>query len=354
MKKGKKTALIFPPLGLDRRMLERVSFLFGPPGVCLPWFMDLQVENGKNTGPSTYFILRPPEEMRPPEDFPKLLQEYRIWMRDHSNRSALSFLSAVKGVREPEETQREIQKMVREGSRADVLERDKNVSLKAHLVLHLAARLERERQETEHALRQSKHQGSPLKEALGEEADVPDILDDLPPSLLQPVIEHDLLEDVCEAWLSLFGGLVQEESILVTFHEDIQHFISALFEEAVSQLNLIRKIPKVSFDIGDPLFPSSREISIPREGGRQKGIMSVMYELKRELHIKGKKGLGESAGLIHSLQEALPPGNDSHSIHVDMVSLPAIEETHPSQSQGILNGLSGKTLVFLREDSENG
>ncbi|MBW2096122.1 MAG: hypothetical protein JRI80_14685 [Deltaproteobacteria bacterium] len=352
MEKEGKTTLIFPPLGLGRRMLERVSFLFGPPGICLPWFMDLPDENRENAVPSTSFILRPPEELRPPGDFPKLLQEYRVWMKDHSDRSALSFLSAGERINDPEDTRWEIQKMVREGHRIDIVEQKKNEGLKWHLILHLAARLEREREEAEKALRKSRQQGSPLKEALGEGADVLDIMDDLSPSLLPPVIEHDLLEDVCEAWLGLFGALVQRESILVTFDEEIFKFLTTLFAEAVSRLNLIQNLPGVCFHIGDPISLAARESSVSREGSLQKRSMAALYELARELHRKGEK-TPESAGLIHSLQKMFPGKNDPGSIRVEMLSLPDREEAHTSQGQGILHGLSGKTLVFLKADSEN-
>lgn len=354
MEEGKKTTLIFPPLGLGRQMLERVSFLFGPPGVCLPWYMNLPVENGENTAQTTFSILRPPEDLKPPEDFPKLLQEYLVWMKDHSHRSARSFLSAAKELRETEDTQWELQKMIREGPTINTLEQKRNEGLKWHLILHLAARLEQERQEAEDALRQSMQQGPPLKEALGEGADVPDFMDDLAPSLLHPGFEQDLFEDICEAWLGLFGELIQEGTILVTFDEEIHTFVSTLFEEALSQLNSIQKLPRASFYLGDPLSFTSQEISVSSESGLQKRAMTAMRELERELHNRGKGTAGESAGLMHSLQEMLPPKNNFGSLRLEILSLPGIEGAHPSQSYPLLNGLSEKTLVFLKADSENG
>lgn len=351
MQEGKKTTLVFPPLGLSKEMLERASFLFGPPGVCLPWYMGSAAENGDNDSPSSYSVLRPPEDLKPPEGFPRLLEEYRAWMKDHSDRSALSFLSTAKWIREP--TRWEIQKMVREGSAINSLELKRNEGLKWHLILHLAARLEREQQEAENALRHSRHQGSPLKDALGEGAEVPDFMDDLSSSLLHPVIEQDLFEDICKAWLGLFGGLIQEETILVTFDEAIHTYVSTLFEEAVSQLDLIQDLPKASFHMGDPLSFVSREISISSEGGVQKRVMSAMCDLERDLFNRDEGAASERAALIHSLQEMLPPRNDSDSIRLEMVSLPGIEGLHPSHSYPLLNGLSEKMLVFLKADLEN-
>jgi len=354
MEQGKKTTLVFPPLGLSKGMLERASFLFGPPGVCLPWYMGSATENGDNDSLSSYSVLRPPEDLKPPEGFPRLLEEYRAWMQDHSHRSALSFLSAEKAFREPEDTRWELQKMVREGSTINTLEQKRNEGLKWHLIMHLAARLEQERHDAEDTLLQSRLQGSPLKEALGEGVDIPDFMDDLSPSLLHPIVEQDLFEDICEAWLGLFGGLLEEGTILVTFKENINAFVSSLFEEAVSQIDLIQKLRGVSFDLGDPLSLSSREISISSEGELQKRVMATMFELERGLHRQGDGAADGSAGLIHSLQEMLPPGNGSGSLHLEMVSLPGTKSAPSPQRSPLLNSLSEKTLVFLKADLENG
>ena len=354
MNKSDKIALIFPPFGLSQGNLESASFLFGPLGVCLPWYMDGPTGQGGNINSSTGSILRPPEELKPPEDFPKLVREYLAWMEEHADRSALSFLSALTGRNEPEDTRWQIQKILREGSAPETSESIKNDRLKWHLILHLAVRLEQERREAENTLRESANQGSPLKDALGEEAESPDIMKDISPSLIQPVAERGLLMHICEAWLGLFGKLLQKETTLVTFHGEIYSFVNSLFEETVFEFNVIQELPRASFSLGSPLSPTHRKAGKEGKEDLTKKLGSVLYELKNELHYKEGRMQEKITELVHSLQKMLPPGEHSHFIRVEMCSLPDIRGSHLSRNQAALHGFSGKTLVFLREGTENG
>ncbi len=217
MTEGKQTALIFPPLGLDQHMLERASLLFGAIGICIPWYMDEPIGKKGDAITPPYSILRPPEKRKPPEYFPKLLREYRVWMTAHVGRSPSSFLSTIRENHVHDEPSWEIRKMVRKGVESEATEQQKHETLKWHLMLHLAVQLDQEREKAEHALRQTKQFGSPLKEALGVESEGTDFFADLSPQLLQPKIGVEQAEEICHAWLGLFAERVQEAPLFVTF-----------------------------------------------------------------------------------------------------------------------------------------
>ena len=354
----KQITLIFPPLGLDQQMLDRASLLFGAIGICIPWYMDEPIGKKGNATTPVYPIFRPPEERKPSECFPKMLQEYRVWMRAHVGRSASIFLSTERENRENDESSWEIRKMVRKGVQSEAAEQQKHEILKWHLMLHLAAQLEQEQEKAEHALRQTMQFGSPLKEALGEETDGTDFLADLSPQLLRPKSEVEQVEEICYAWLGLFGERVQKAALLVTFSKEIFQFLSTLFEESISQISTIESLPHASFCMGDPCSTPSSHSILSEETDLVTETRAILRKLEKELYYKNGKGKGQerTEGFIRSLQQLFPLERGCDTLSVNMLSLPRRETLHASHEQAIFQIFSGKTVVFLEMDpphSEN-
>lgn len=354
MQMGQKSIAvhIFPSLGLTLGMLRRVSILFGRPAVYLPWQMELPFEKGDSDDQKAFEIIRPTETMRPPEYFPRLLTEYRTWMRYNPGRTDSALLAAAQQIPN-EDTRWEIQEMVRKGTRVSDVGKSKDLALKWHLLLHLAAAMEKEAGEAEDTLRRLKDQDSPLKEALGEDSGASDLMGDLSDSLVQPVIEDYLLENVCEAWLGLFGEFIKREALLVTLDEKIEDYVKGIFEETTSEIGMVRPISRIHLRVPDPLNLSSRGPAAPDSGDLQKELPFLTQRIIRGLREKDNGDLDEVNALVAAIEEKFRGQSGLGMIRVDIVSLPVITGPHSAQGQVILNGLEGKSLASVREVSNH-
>lgn len=81
-------AIIFPHSYLPGSARDRILSCFGPITVCQPWYMEPAAGIESNDGRIT--IVRPPEELKPPEDFRKILSEYRLWMSQNRGYTPIS------------------------------------------------------------------------------------------------------------------------------------------------------------------------------------------------------------------------------------------------------------------------
>jgi hypothetical protein len=344
---------LFPFQHPDPRMMKRISILLGRPTICLPWHMEDLADEGDGATTDLPRVIRPPEDLRPREDFPRLLQEYRKWMRENPDRSCPAFLAA-REMHPAEETHWEIQRMVRRGTGDRRIEQKRASSLKWHLLLRLAWELEKERRDAEAALQHLRDHDSPLKEALGEDLGGPGLMDDLSESLAGPVFEHRLLEDSCEAWLNLFETSVNRESILVTHNEKILFFVRELFEEALSRVDEMRAIPFLSFHVTDPLsFPPQEPGESMRADPAGRANL-IIREIIETLQREGSLDPDVLSAQISAMDELLPSHSTPDLLRVELLSLPKVKGPIPSQWRTIMNGLSGRTLVFFDGISRNG
>ncbi len=354
MKEGKRTVLIFPPHRLGRQMVERISFLFGRPTICLPWQMELPYENGGAADQEFFDIARPPREMMPPEHFSRLLAEYRAWVKDNPDRSRWAFLGAAREFYPQEDNRWEIQQMVRKGAGHGDTHGREALALKRHLLLHLAAAMEKETDDAEEALRRLKKQDSPLKAVLDEDPEGPGFMDDLSPSLSQPIFESDRMGDICEAWLGLFETRIKEAPLLVTLDEKIQGYVRELFEEAASAVDLIYPLPTIYFQVPDPFTLSSEGLGNAGIHELQKSVMLLISEMIKAL-LEGKGGnTDEMNVLTKEMNSKFPARGSTTLIRVEILSLPVVKAPHSVQKPAILNGLEGKALALVRKFSKDG
>jgi len=354
MEEGKRTVVIFPPYRLDRQMVERVSSLFGRPTVCLPWLMELPYENGGSVDRDFFDVARPPREMMPPDFFFRLLAEYRAWVQDNPDHSRWAFLAAARQFYPHEDNRWEIQEMVRKGAGDVDIRGPEGLALKRHLLLHLAAAMEKETDDAEETLRLLKGQDSPLKVVLGEDPGGTGFMDDLSPSLAQSVVESDLMGDVCEAWLGLFETPIKEAPLLVTLDEKIQGYVRGLFEEATSGVDLIHPLPTIHFQVRDPLSLSSRGSGNARIHELQKSVMLLIRRIADALPVGNGVNPDEINALIKGMEKNFPARGNTHLIEVEILSLPVVKAPGSAQKPAILKGLGGKALALVRKFSNDG
>ena len=217
----KSDAILFPHSYLPGSARNRLLDSFSPITVCQPWFMESDALLESNNG--TVTIMHPPEELKPPGDFKRLLSENRLWMRQNRGHSA--FLHTGTG----EDATWEIRESIRKTGDAVAASAEEN-TLKWHLILHLERELEADRTSAEEMLIQMKGKKSPLEEALGEANTSQGLFEDLPLSEAHPSIDERHLKQVLAAWFGLFGGSLQDDSILLTLDSHVMDYATGLFE----------------------------------------------------------------------------------------------------------------------------
>lgn len=228
------SGVLFPHTFLKKRDLQRLSPHLEGLKVCQPWFMEsLYTEKNGDDLPFLE-ILRPPEGLRPQEDFLKLLSEYRRWMNDNLKRGDKSFARYAQE-QDPENSSWAIRQMIKNRQpSSDVSPSD---VLKWHLVLHLAREHEESLEEAEELYSSIMGQPGPLSEALWENA--PSEVSAPGSKTREPnnLPDESLLPQIIEAWLGLFSSHLKDGSILITLDKRIIEHLSSHFEDACSGLD---------------------------------------------------------------------------------------------------------------------
>lgn len=241
-----RTAILFPHSYLSRSARDRILSSFGSITVCQPWYMESAVGTEENDDRIT--IIRPPEDLKPPEDPRKLLSEYRLWMSQNQGYTPPPAKGGEDATWEIRHTLRQTGKEVRKPVEEQ--------GLKWHLILHLERELEENRTAADEMLLRVKAERSPLAEAIGETNPSHGLLDDLPLSNSHLSIGERHLSPVLGAWFGLFGRSLPDGGSLVTIAPDVLSYAAELFgtglpepsrENGTSSLQTIH-LPRSSVD----------------------------------------------------------------------------------------------------------
>jgi hypothetical protein len=214
------SVFLFPHSRLPLAAKDEILSSFQTLIVCRPWYMEAAGDAEDDHGRTR--IIYPPEDLKPPKDFMKLLAEYRVWMSQNRGYTPPP-------VGAGEDATWEIRHILRHTGK-DVSAQVEEQALKWHLILHLERELEESRTSADEMLLQVKAEKSPLAEALGE-ATVPNgFFDDLALSDSPSSIEERHLKQVLGAWFGLFGRVVPQDGILLTMTPDVFNYAAELFE----------------------------------------------------------------------------------------------------------------------------
>jgi len=220
-----RTAILFPHSYLPGSARDRILSFFGTITVCQPWYMGSAAGTESNDGRIT--IVRPPEDLKPPEDFRRLLSEYRLWMRENQGHAAPIHTGT------GEDASWEIRQAIRQ-TEGEVPATAQSHALKWHLILHLGRKLEEDRASADEMLIQVKAKKSPLEGALGEANPSRGFLEDLPFSDPHPSIEERHLRQILAAWFGLFRRTLPHDSTLLTFDAQVMDYAIGRFEAETS------------------------------------------------------------------------------------------------------------------------
>jgi len=337
---GKMTdlaAIICPHSSVPEKKLKAILSFFGSVKVGQPWFTDQPVPLPDS---GAVRLLYPPENLKPSGDFRRLLAEYRGWVRTNHDKGFDSFLAFKEQKLQGEEATWEIRGELRHKERQP-REARRQHTLKWHLFLHLAQEIEERGQEAEELLRTLKEQDSPLKGAIEEEGEPPGPLADLPGFDGSPILTEAGMNQVMEAWFSLFEEHLSGEVVLLILSPPIFQHLCETWEEwggGTASADMEFRVPDFSrFDLTVAMKERDRFLDSKEGVVLRRSVLNFL---------KGNSGMHwKEMGVIQS--EGLT--GERISIRLRHFS-PLMQST----GNEIVRHLSGKTIGLIREEHTYG
>jgi hypothetical protein len=244
--------VLFPHTHVAGADANRLLEQFGDVTLCQPWYMDSPIMDDGNPNQMTFRVVRPLEMHKPPEDFRRLLSEYRQWMRENRGRGYAAFFGSSQDTEPSDGSLWEVREILRQDGRTRGDNPEAEV-LRWHMILHLNREFQEHQREIRQLMRRIKEQTSPLKDALGEEtAAAQQFLEDLPESVDHPFGDDTHLKRVCEAWIHLFEDQLKGSFSLVTLNRCVLDFVVDLFQAHDTETQLKEEsavLGKSEFDV---------------------------------------------------------------------------------------------------------
>jgi hypothetical protein len=270
-------AILCPDSIVSENTLKDILSFFASVKICRPWFMDEPVPFSQSAAVQ---ILHPPDDLKPPGDFKRLLTEYRAWIRRSHEKAFHAFLAFKEQRSQGEEATWEIRGELRHREGCPDEERRRN-ALKWNLFLHLAHEKEEGDREAKELLRTLKKRGSPLKGVI-EEEEPPGPLSDLPEQEEALMLSEAGMAQLLEAWFSLFEEHLSGEEVLLTLSAGVFRYLCDTWEErggglaaedALNDALVLRRFP--------PLEGAPANLIVKHLSGKTIGLI-------QEKHANGK------------------------------------------------------------------
>lgn len=338
-------AVLFPHIALGERDLKRALWLFDHLRVCSPWHLET-MPTPLELAPCVV-IQHPPEALRPPSDFKKVLAEHRRWIGEHQDRGLTAFLATLRNGLQDQESTWEIRKGIRAGGRPpDVSLEEKG--LEWHLVLHLLFELERARLEADDAIAALRRLGSPLKDAMGEEPEAPGVLDDLHGAESRPPMDENHLLRIINAWVGLFGEHLGRCPFALTFYRELPNFVMQGLEEDGADRGDTSHPFEARFEMLDPADLDPEAFLAVRERSDKSG-REALAALAALLQKESQPAPDEIQAACRRVESAFlaPKGNEKR-FAVSLLALPADagKRSH-GWAAAVARQLSARVLVLV-------
>jgi len=173
-------------------------------------------------------ILRPPPEFRPSPDFDRLLVEYRTWIKANHKKGFDAFTAFSREKLTQGEALWDIRGNLRPNQNFHAISSREKI-FKWNLMLHLAQEVEDQGREADRLLEDLRKRSSPLRDLLQEQAGAVHPLEDL--DHFDKESSGKNLDQVLEAWISLFEAQVEGDDLLLTFSGEIFDRLGVKWEE---------------------------------------------------------------------------------------------------------------------------
>jgi hypothetical protein len=326
-------------------MVKKILSFFEPITIFQPWFMERPVFGSGADEANAVEVLRPPEDLKPGEDFMIRLSEYRHWIEQNSDRGYTEFLQVSQENDLTENTTWEIRQMIRREGRQTSAPQEDPV-LKWHLILHLAQDVEDQKMEADKALRALKKKEVPLKGTVEESGEMDTLLGDLAPFESEPIGDEYRLRQILEAWLALFGRYLNENALLLTCSRHVMDYVTDLWKESQNE-DQGEDLASIRFKFPDL---SQRSLGDLTETRKTRLNDDKMRELKALILDLGKNGANNVSRLevLAKEVEASGPWEVSKGVLNIMVNYFApLPQGGQKKMNRVLKQISNKTIILV-------
>jgi hypothetical protein len=339
----KMSVVIFPHIYLPESITKKVIDVFGPIEYFQPWFLesedfirDLPVE-----------VSNPLERDKPDVNFRSLLSEYKSWATQNRDRSYLENIKSDKGNKAADNTTWEIRQMLNNAVKKASDSGEKKI-LQSHLILHFFKEIEEQYNSLDGILKRLKQKDHLLKGSVERSDEIVNLLRDLPPSEQELYLKDDDLDQINEAWFSLFNGFLEKGDVLVTYNEHIMTNIADKWEN-ISNGDIRANYSDVKFRVPNlSLHSQERQMAI-REKYDIDEKMNRIKDLIINLHkspLDYWKNLEEYS---IELENSFPWELSEHILRLTLKPLFVMGEKGFDKESGLLNYLFNKTLILAEE-----
>jgi hypothetical protein len=319
--------ILFPHASVPEEMYKRALSFFGPLKICQPWYMVRPVSFSEE---GVIQILNPPLELKPSIDFEKRLSEYRTWIRINQKQGIDALLAFSRGRLKPAEAVWDIRGNLRSKQSADVIPCEERI-LKWNLMLHLAQEIEDQEREADRLLTDLRKKSSPLKVLLEEGGDFVHPLKDLPQFDKEP--SRRSIDQVLEAWISLFEGHIEGDDLLLTFSEEIIQHLEEKWEQRGKEAHFL------TMEVRSPDFSN---LSL----GELAEAKSRFLESEEGIALRDSVMEFRKGDPVKLPEEALHlPAVPDKMMKIILRCFPRIPFSSDPASR-----FSGKTVAFIREE----
>lgn len=327
-------AVIFPHTHVTDVELKRILSFFDKALLFQPWFMEKPPSLAEDF-PNMVGVERPQVNLKPKQDFHRLLADYRQWARAHTHRSLAPIEALARGGSDSDPHTWDIRGMIRNTGKP--AEEDWTArALKAHLILHLAEEWEEEQRGAENLLKSMENLASPLECAVEEQ--LPGFSERLPRIGSDFLHSENRLVQVLEAWFALFGDKVRTRNPFITSNPRVTEWVRDTWEEYSQEKE--NRPKSVSLVTPDLSMLSAR----------------TLPEKRKDLFAGLAGARAAVAAFFHNPGTALPkvepcsvPENQGGCLRWTFTAFPQLEAGRFPDRYAVVREVSGKTLVLVEE-----
>jgi hypothetical protein len=330
---------IFPHSYLPGPAINKIISFFGPVNIYQPWFIDDPDLKGIDLE-----IIKPPDNLKPKEDVKAILSGYRNWAELNHDRSRQEILKFGKKADEDESATWEIRRLLRGAAQPAVEITEEEMTLKWHLLLHLAHEIERQNMEIMDMMNALKKKGPVLAGVLQDPGESRGILDDSPG--LMPADMPDNLNTgrIVEAWFGLFNGYASGNDLLITYSNRVMDYFSSRWDDEFADNKAA--IPQyTSFRAPDFSLYEPREDD--KTGKLRLEAVMKIRELILGLSEDPEPNINRLGALTRGLEEAFPSDLARKGFSVGLRHFPAMDGGGSFEGIGILKHITGKTIILV-------
>jgi len=218
---------LFPHSYLPVSAIKKVISLFGPVRIYQPWFIN-PPEFIKNI---ELEIVNPPDYLKPKEDLKAILSGYRLWAEQNHDRSHREILKFSDRTYQDDNATWEIRRLLRGAAQPSAAAKEKELTLKWHLLLHLAYEIERQNFEVRDMLNALKEKGPLVAGALHDPGEMKNSFTDMADLAASDAPDALNIGLALDAWFGLFAGYLNENDLLITCSNSVMDYISMQWDD---------------------------------------------------------------------------------------------------------------------------